>query len=221
MTLVSPVGTGLTQGRTDQGVDYSGSGPLYAVGSGTILSISNAGWPGGTFIALALDNPPDALHKIVYYAEDITPAVAVGDRVTAGQQLGQATGGTNGIEIGWGSPSAIGRSLQTDFGPYAGSGATEQGQDFLNAISGATATLTGTNATLVFNPLDPLGIGGVAGEFSKVASKLSSFQFWLRVGEFALGLGLLVGGLALFVATSKEGEKAIGTAAEIAPLLAA
>ena len=60
-----------------------------------------------------------------------------------------------------------------------------------------------------------------AGEFAKIASTLSSYKFWLRVGEFALGLGLLVGGLVLFVATSKEGEKAIGTAADVAPLLAA
>ena len=63
--------------------------------------------------------------------------------------------------------------------------------------------------------------GSAAQEFATIATKLSSYQFWLRVGEFALGLGLLVGGLALFVATSKEGEKAIGTAADVAPLLAA
>lgn len=72
------------------------------------------------------------------------------------------------------------------------------------------------------NPLGPVSSAASAlGEFSTIATKLSSYQFWLRVGEFTLGLGLLVGGLALFVATSKEGEKAIGTAADVAPLLAA
>lgn len=215
MSLVSPVGTGLTQGRVDQGVDYSGAGPVYAVGSGTILSISNSGWPGGAFIALALDNPVDATHKVVYYAEDITPSVVVGQKVTTGQALGQATGGSNGIEIGWGSLSALGEPLnQVESGVQAG--ATAEGQNFLNAITGAsTATLTS------FNVLDPLGVGSTVGEFATIATKLSSYQFWLRVGEFTLGLGLLVGGLVLFVATSKEGSKAIGTAEDLAPLLAA
>lgn len=215
MSLVSPVGTGLTQGRVDQGVDYSGAGPVYAVGSGTILSISNSGWPGGAFIALALDNPVDATHKVVYYAEDITPSVVVGQKVTAGQALGQATGGSNGIEIGWGSLSALGEPLnQVESGVQAG--ATAEGQNFLNAITGAsTATLTS------FNVIDPLGVGSTVGEFATIATKLSSYQFWLRVGEFTLGLGLLVGGLVLFVATSKEGSKAIGTAEDLAPLLAA
>lgn len=217
--LVSPVGTGLVQGRTDQGVDYSGAGPVYAVGSGTILSIQNAGWPGGAFIALALTNPVDATHKIVYYAEDINPSVVVGQKVTAGQALGQATGGSNGIEIGWGSPSAIGQSLQADFGKYAGSGATSQGENFLAAIGGA---VNATNTSVIGSITAPITAPiSALGEFATIATKLSSYQFWLRVGEFALGLGLLVGGLVLFVATSKEGSKAIGTAEDLAPLLAA
>lgn len=144
--LVSPVGPGLVQGRTDQGVDYSGSGPLYAVGSGTIVSTTNSGWPGGTFIGLLLDNPSDATHQLVYYAEDIVPSVSVGQRVNAGQLVGNATGGSSGIEIGWGSPSAIGQPLnQAEYGVE--SGATPEGTNFLNAISGAATANGGSTVT--------------------------------------------------------------------------
>ena len=38
----------LKGGRIDQGVDYSGSGPVYALGKGTVLNLHNSGWPDGT-----------------------------------------------------------------------------------------------------------------------------------------------------------------------------
>jgi len=38
---------GLRSERVDQGVDYSGYGPIYAIGSGVVLSVFNGGWPGG------------------------------------------------------------------------------------------------------------------------------------------------------------------------------
>lgn len=134
----SPVGPGLKQGRTDQGVDWTGSGPLFAVDSGTILSTKNAGWPGGAFIALKLDHPIDPQHSVVYYAENINPGVKVGQKVKAGQQIGTATGANNargsGIEIGWGDPNAIGSALAHGAG---GEGAvTAEGTSFLNYISG-------------------------------------------------------------------------------------
>ncbi len=37
---------GLTPERIDQGVDYSGFGPIYAIGDGVVLSTANSGWPG-------------------------------------------------------------------------------------------------------------------------------------------------------------------------------
>jgi Transglycosylase-like domain len=76
-TPISPVGAGLTQGRTDQGVDFSGKGNLFAVGAGTIEAVTNSGWPGGTYIALRLDHPLDADHAVVYYAEDINVGFSV------------------------------------------------------------------------------------------------------------------------------------------------
>ena len=70
---------GLNPERIDQGVDYSGFGPIYAIGDGVVLSTANSGWPGGTFIAYRLtDGPANGL--VVYAAEDINPAGRVGQQ---------------------------------------------------------------------------------------------------------------------------------------------
>lgn len=135
--VTSPVGVGLKQGRVDQGVDYSGKGPLFAIGSGTIVSVTNPGWPGGAFIALKLDNPIDPQHSLVYYAEDIAPQVKVGEHVGAGRQIGTAKGGPHGIEIGWGNPTAVGEALAA--GSYKEGQQTAEGQHFLSYISGQAA----------------------------------------------------------------------------------
>jgi LysM repeat protein len=102
----NPIGPGLTPGRVDMGVDYGGAGPVYALGAGTITSIYNSGWPGGGFIGLQLS---DGSGRYVYYAEDISPAVQVGQTVTAGQLIGHATGG--GIEVGWAAPPGTGQTM--------------------------------------------------------------------------------------------------------------
>lgn len=130
MVYANPVGSGLTQGRVDQGVDYSGSGPLYALGSGTIVNTTNSGWPNNTFVVLKLDQPVNG-QQYIYYAEDLTPSVKVGQKVTAGQQIGQANGGGNGIELGYAS-SNLGQAASA--GQFTGSNATPLGQDFLSFI---------------------------------------------------------------------------------------
>lgn len=102
----NPIGPGLTPGRVDMGVDYGGAGPVYALGNGKITSVYNSSWPGGGFIGLQLS---DGSGRYVYYAEDISPAVQVGQTVTAGQLIGHATGG--GIEVGWAAPPGTGQTM--------------------------------------------------------------------------------------------------------------
>lgn len=97
--LVNPIGRGARPGRVDMGVDYSGAFPLYALGSGTIKSLYNSGWPGGAFVDLQL-NPPFG-SGYWFYAENVTPTVHMNQGVHAGQQVGWATG--QGIETGWAS----------------------------------------------------------------------------------------------------------------------
>jgi Tfp pilus assembly protein FimV len=100
----NPIGRGLTPGRVDMGVDYDGTGPVYALGNGKITSIYNSGWPGGAFIGLQLSRG-----HYVYYAENVSPAVQVGQTVKAGQLLGHATGG--GIEVGWAASPGTGETM--------------------------------------------------------------------------------------------------------------
>jgi hypothetical protein len=101
VSFSNPVGQGLIAGRIDMGVDFGGAGPLYALGPGTIVSVDNSGWPGGVFLVIQLDSG-----QYVYYAEDVAAAVVAGQRVAAGELIGHATGGGDGIEIGWADGAA-------------------------------------------------------------------------------------------------------------------
>lgn len=115
--FVNPIGKGLTPERVDMGVDYGGSGPLYALGSGTIANVSNSGWPGGGFLTIHLDTG-----QFIYYAEDIQSLVSVGQKVTAGQHIANATGGSSGIEIGWAAPPGTGETMAAAAGQQSPTG---------------------------------------------------------------------------------------------------
>jgi hypothetical protein len=96
----------LTAKRIDQGVDYSGSGTLTAIGPARISHIetTNTGWP-GAFIDYQLLDGPDA-GCFVYYAEGVTPApgLHVGQVLRAGQAVAiLVPTASSGIEIGWAS----------------------------------------------------------------------------------------------------------------------
>jgi murein DD-endopeptidase MepM/ murein hydrolase activator NlpD len=95
----------LTLERIDQGVDFSGSGPVYAVGDGVVIEASadNPGWDGG-WITYQLTNGIDS-GLVVYVAEDVTPTVQVGQEVTPLTVIGDMFEGGEGIEIGWAQPN--------------------------------------------------------------------------------------------------------------------
>ena len=105
--------SGLGPFRIDMGVDYSGSGPLLALGDATITFASNHDsgppscwgitcWPGGGAVVYRLANGPFA-GKYVYYAERVTVTVRTGQQVKAGQQIAIEHLGSPNIEIGWAS----------------------------------------------------------------------------------------------------------------------
>jgi murein DD-endopeptidase MepM/ murein hydrolase activator NlpD len=120
---------GLTPERIDMGVDYSGYGPIYAVGDGVVLTTTVPGWPGGTMIVYQLtDGPANGL--LVYAAEDIAPTVHVGDTVTANTVLGLMYLGPDGIETGWGDPNIVGNALAGDERQFDGSNTTAYGANF-------------------------------------------------------------------------------------------
>ena len=123
--------------RIDMGVDYSGQGTIVAIGAGEITTISNAGWPNGTFIEEKLTSGQYA-GKDWYYAENITPSVQVGQTVTAGELLGQMFGG---IETGW-SVGDGGTTLAASVGQIPSSG-----------DAGAWSTAAGASASRLLQSL--------------------------------------------------------------------
>jgi murein DD-endopeptidase MepM/ murein hydrolase activator NlpD len=114
--------------RIDQGVDYSGFGPIYAIGDGTVLSTANGGWPGGTYITYRLSNGP-AAGLVVYAAEDIEPLVQVGETVTPNTVLGTVYEGPDGIETGW-ADNGTGDTMARDAGEFYGWNSTAFGANF-------------------------------------------------------------------------------------------
>lgn len=216
----SEVGGNLKFAGVDQGIDFTGSGPVYALGSGTITRIQNSGsgWPGqGALLSYSIPS----LNKFVYIAEDFVSkaGLKVGDPVKKGDVLGVATGSgmAPGIETGW--ADAGGHAAA----PYAGHSATALGADFQafvkgSAPGGGSGGLTSPGG--LFG--NPFGQGGVlsqqsvvpgvptvakAGHDAKAAidsvpkflKKITSGDFWIRVLEIIGGSVLFLAGLYLLV----------------------
>ena len=111
-TYVNPFrqSTSISPSRIDQGVDYSGTGPIEAIGAGTVTlaTADDPGWgpyscSGGHAGAVVyrLSGGPDR-GKYIYLTEGIAPNVSAGQTIAAGQAIANFTGC---IEIGWGSGS--------------------------------------------------------------------------------------------------------------------
>jgi hypothetical protein len=106
---------GLGPERVDEGVDFRGTGPVYALGDAIVTSATGAagGWPGGGWITYQLiDGPAAGLQ--VYVAEDITPTVQVGERLTPSTVVGYMFEGPDGIEIGWAAMNGLAASQLTE-----------------------------------------------------------------------------------------------------------
>jgi len=110
--------SGLVPERIDEGVDFAGSGPVFALGNAVITNASGdeAGWPGGGWITYQLTDGPDA-GLMVYLAEDVTPTVQAGEHVSASTVIGNMFNGSDGIETGWAQLSGLSAESQL---PQAG-----------------------------------------------------------------------------------------------------
>ncbi len=111
--------------RIDQGVDFSGSGPVYAIGNGVVRNTTNAGWPGGGFITYQLTDGP-AAGDFVYVAENVVPRVQVGQQVNPTTVVGTLVGG--GMETGWAQPPGDGNAAAS--GQWNTSTSTAYGENF-------------------------------------------------------------------------------------------
>jgi hypothetical protein len=105
--------SGLVPERIDMGADFGGSGPVYALGDAVITGATgdSDGWPGGGWITYQLTNGPDA-GLTVYLAEDVTPAVQVGQHVSPSTVIASMFDGGDGIETGWAQPSGLSAESQ-------------------------------------------------------------------------------------------------------------
>jgi hypothetical protein len=110
--------SGLILERVDMGADFGGSGPVYAIGKATITNAAgdSDGWPGGGWITYEMTAGP-ARGLQVYVAEDVRPAVRVGEQVTSATVIGRMYNGGDGIETGWAMPD--GQSAESQL-PVAG-----------------------------------------------------------------------------------------------------
>jgi hypothetical protein len=110
----------LQASRIDMGVDYSGAGPILAIGRAKVLVAGDryAGpescWgktcvppPGDMIVYRLLDGP--FAGKFVYVVEHITVEVKPGQTVRRGQQIATLHQGSPNLELGW----ASGRGVQT------------------------------------------------------------------------------------------------------------
>ena len=91
----------VTVSRIDQGVDYSGTGAIDALGPGKVVLVStiDTGWGNGDgWVSYQLTNGSYA-GDYVYVAEGITPDVHQGESLAAGQPIGMFNG--HSIEIGF------------------------------------------------------------------------------------------------------------------------
>ena len=135
----------------DQGIDFTGAGPVYALGPGQITRVEKGGtgWPGQG--ALVVEQLTGGLGKgrSVYYAEDLSPAagIAVGKVVAQGDVLALASGSGQapGIEVGWAQSSGIPLAPRPAARPAAQF--TPEGQSFFEFANAGSLGITPSGAT--------------------------------------------------------------------------
>lgn len=218
--------SGLIAERVDQGVDFSGSGPILAIGDAKILETGGSGWPGGPYMSYQLLNGPDA-GRTVYVAENIRPTVKVGQTVKAGDTIATMFNAGTGIEMGWADSGGASPLSQTAAagsitGANLPAGGTAVGRDFenllrslgvpaannLSAKSGGTlpkgmgATAPPTTAAA------SVGSGGLGGLLS-IPSEITNFfseadlfvkaLMWIAQPSSWVRIGAFIAGVALFL----------------------
>jgi len=94
-----------TTGRIDQGVDFTGTGPIAAVGDAVILQTGAPGWPEGGGVLYKLLNGPQA-GQVIFVFEGVQATVRPGQRVSAGDQIATFVSGGS-IEMGFADANGV------------------------------------------------------------------------------------------------------------------
>jgi hypothetical protein len=120
--------TSLLPQEVDQGVDFCASGPIYALGDGTVVSTYDNQWPSGVFISYRLANGP-AKGRYVYVAENVTPTVSIGEHVTPATIVGVVHDALTCVETGWAEPPSYPEHAAAH-NEYNGKNSTAYGLNF-------------------------------------------------------------------------------------------
>jgi murein DD-endopeptidase MepM/ murein hydrolase activator NlpD len=124
-----------TTGRIDQGVDFTGVGPIAAVGDAEILATGAPGWPEGGGVLYRLTSGQRA-GQVIFVYEGIAATVHAGQRVSAGDQIGTFVPGGS-IEMGFADAAGVPLSHVE----YNEGDETQWGREmasFLTSIGGAS-----------------------------------------------------------------------------------
>ena len=106
--------TNLEPSRIDMGVDYSGSGPILALGRAkVVLATDKLAGPESCWGKTCVPSPGDMIvyrllagpfaGKYVYVVEHITIGVKAGETVKAGEKIATLHEGSPNLEMGWAS----------------------------------------------------------------------------------------------------------------------
>jgi hypothetical protein len=96
-----------TVGRVDQGQDFTGKGPILAVGRAKIIRTGAPGWPeGGGVLYKLLEGPMAGQNVFVYEGVDVPSYIKPGVIVNAGQPIATFRKGGS-IEMGWANEAGV------------------------------------------------------------------------------------------------------------------
>jgi len=124
-----------TTGRIDQGVDFTGTGPIAAVGDAVILATGAPGWPEGGGVLYKLLSGQRA-GQVIFVYEGVEATVHAGQHVVAGEQIATFVPGGS-IEMGFADANGVPLS----HGEYVEGKETTWGREmasFLTSIGGAS-----------------------------------------------------------------------------------
>jgi hypothetical protein len=153
---------GLRRLRVDQGVDYAGSGPIYAIGPAVVEHViplgGSSGWPGpggdgnGGYVRYRLTAGP-AKDKRVFVAENLEPRVRQGEIVDSTTVVCTLFDASPNCELGWasGNGTQAAHAACNPDAPWKQVGYTAMGDNFNKLI----VALGGPSG--VYNPGGKIG----------------------------------------------------------------
>lgn len=126
----------------DQGVDYSGTGPVYAIGPARVTVVSNSsGWPGGGAVSYTFTSGAKA-GQAVYFVENIVPKVRAGQLVDHRTVICQMYNSYPYTESGWAHPGTVNPLAPLYPDPHSPKPQGRDFNEFLRSL-GVTPLVTG------------------------------------------------------------------------------